>query len=140
MLYACPSMNLVSGPRRFACSTEFSRSSIRSSAPSGGATESATSSIGLLHANGSIYVGHPNGAVGWTRDLQAAAGGVAHYYNGTLWPFNATPLGVGSERDAVIRSTGQHPFPGNLVYRLGRGHVRRAGIFFRLTDRETAAQ
>ena len=96
--------------------------------------------VGLLHANGRIYVGHPNGAVGWTRDLQAAAGGVAHYYNGTLWPFNATPLGVGSERDAVIRSTGQHPFPGNLVYRLGRGHVRRAGIFFRLTDRETAAQ
>ncbi len=61
-----------------------------------------------------------------------------HYHNGVLWPFSAAQLSAGSERDAVIGSTGQHPFPGNLVYRLGRGHVRQVGIYFRLTDREPA--
>jgi len=96
--------------------------------------------IGLLHANGRIYVGHPNGEVGWTRDLEAAGAGVVHYHNGVLWPFSAAQLGAGSERESVIRSTGQHPFPGNLVYRLGRRHVRAVGVFFRLTDREKGSQ
>jgi hypothetical protein len=48
--------------------------------------------------------------------------------------FSAARLQPGEERERAIRATGQHPFPGNLVYRLGRGHVRRSGVFFRLTE------
>lgn len=94
--------------------------------------------VGLLHAQGRIYVGHPNGDVGWTRDLNAAGAGVVHYHNGATWLFEATQLPHDAEREAVIRSTGQHPFPGNLMYRLGRGHIRVVGVFFRLTDRQAA--
>jgi hypothetical protein len=90
--------------------------------------------VGLLSANASWYVGHPNGAVGWTRDLAAAGAGTLHWHDGREWPFAAQRLERGEERESVIRSTGQHPFPGNLVYRLGRRHVRAAGVYFRLVD------
>lgn len=92
--------------------------------------------LGLLHANGGSYLGHPNGDVGWTRDLQAAGEGLLRYPNGAVWRFNAQRLPAGDERESAIKATGQHPFPGNLVYRLGRNHVRAVGVFFRL---ETAA-
>jgi hypothetical protein len=92
--------------------------------------------LGVLHANGYSYIGHPNGPVGWTRDLAAASHGTVRYHNGTTWHFVAAPLDDGDEREQVIRSTGQHPFPGNLVYRLGRRQVRAVGVYFRLTDRE----
>jgi len=95
--------------------------------------------IGILHANGMNYVGHPNGEVGWTRDLAAAGRGIAHYHNGASWSFTAARIGPGAERDVVIRATGQHPFPGNLVYRLGRRQVRSAGVYFRLSDDEPAS-
>jgi len=90
--------------------------------------------LGLLHAGGRTYLGHPSGDVGWTRDLEAAGTGMLRYSNGTQWGFRATRLTVGAERDAAIGATGQHPFPGNLVYRLGRGHVRREGVFFRVEE------
>jgi hypothetical protein len=88
--------------------------------------------LGLLHAGGQSYLGHPSGDVGWTRDLESAREGTALYPNGTVWRFRATALEPGEEREAAIRATSQHPFPGNVVYRLGRGHVRRTGVFFRL--------
>jgi len=88
--------------------------------------------LGLLHANGAMYLGHPSGDVGWTRDLAAAGGGVLRYPNGVEWRFSAARLPAGDEREQAIRATSQHPFPGNLVYRLGRGHVRAAGVFFRI--------
>jgi hypothetical protein len=88
--------------------------------------------LGLLHANGQSYLGHPDGDAGWTRDLAAAGGGTLRYPNGTEWQFRATALEPGPEREAAIKATWQHPFPGNVVYRIGRGHVRRAGVFFRL--------
>ena len=88
--------------------------------------------LGLLHAGNGLYLGHPNGDVGWTRDLAAAGGGVLRYHNGVEWHFSAARLPAGEEREQAIRATGQHPFPGNLVYRLGRGHVRKSGVFFRL--------
>jgi len=91
--------------------------------------------VGILHADGRSYVGHPNGDVGWTRDLEAAGTGTIRYHNGVTWRFSATPLERTDEREKVIRSTGQHPFPGNLVYRLGRRQVRAVGVYFRLTDR-----
>ncbi len=79
-----------------------------------------------------MYIGHPNGEVGWTRDLQATGEGVLSYPNGAEWRFTAARLPMGEERERAIRATGQHPFPGNLVYRLGRSHVRAVGVFFRL--------
>lgn len=90
--------------------------------------------VGILHAGGRSYLGHPNGHVGWTRDLAAAGSGVMVWPNGFEWHFRAEPLPVGEEREQAIRSTGQHPFPGSLVYRLGRRHVRRVGVYFRLED------
>jgi len=94
--------------------------------------------VGVLHTNGRIYIGHPNGDVGWTRDLEAARTGTIRYHNGATWHFIAEKLPRGEEREGAIRSTGQHPFPGNLVYRLGRRQVRVLGVYFRLTDADAA--
>jgi hypothetical protein len=88
--------------------------------------------LGLLHAGDGLYLGHPNGDVGWTRDLQAAGRGVLRYPNGVEWAFSATRLVPGEERERAISATGQHPFPGNLMYRLGRSHIRAVGVYFRL--------
>jgi hypothetical protein len=88
--------------------------------------------LGLLRVGDRRYLGHPNGDVGWTRDLAAA--GEASY----RWPraepvrFHGVRLADGPEREAAIRATWQHPFPGNVVYRLGRRHVRAVGVFFRV--------
>lgn len=90
--------------------------------------------IGVLHSKGRSYVGHPNGDVGWTRDLEAAGRGTVRYHTGAEWHFTATRLPLGEERERVIRSTGQHPFPGNLMYRLGRRQVAAVGVYFRLDD------
>jgi hypothetical protein len=46
--------------------------------------------------------------------------------------FRATRVLEEPEYEAVIRATDQHPFPGNLIYRLARRHVRAAGIYYRL--------
>jgi hypothetical protein len=97
-------------------------------------TGSRSRLVGLLHVGGNVYVGHPNGDVGWTRDVRAAEGGVLRYHDGVEWQFRAEPLALGDERERVILSTGQHPFPGNLMYRLGRRQVRAVGVFFRLAD------
>ena len=90
--------------------------------------------VGILHAGGRRYIGHPNGDVGWTLDLDAAGSGVMRWPNGGEWAFRASRLSPGPERNEAIQATNQHPFPGNLVYRLGRGRVRRAGVYFRLED------
>lgn len=90
--------------------------------------------VGLLRLGTVWYVGHPDGEVGWTRDLQAAGGGIVRWHDGTVSHFTARRLPVGEERERAVRATSQHPFPGNLVYRLGRRQVRAAGIFFRLED------
>jgi hypothetical protein len=96
--------------------------------------------VGVLHANRESYIGHPNGDVGWTRDLEAAGSGIIRYHNGTTWRFTARRVPPGDERESVVRSTGQHPFPGNLVYLLGRRQVRAVGVYFRLTDTDRASR
>jgi hypothetical protein len=89
--------------------------------------------VGLLRADGKRYLGHPNGEVGWTRDLEAAGRGVLVWRNGGRLRFAATRLEPGDpEREHAILATGQHPFPGSVTYRLGRGHIRRVGVFFRV--------
>ena len=84
--------------------------------------------IGVLHVKGRSYVGHPNGDVGWTRDLEAAVRhGIVRYHNGVEWHFVATRLPIGEEREQTIRATGQHPFPGQsrLSPRPSAGCCRR---------------
>jgi hypothetical protein len=88
--------------------------------------------VGLLHVGDRLYVGHPNGPVGWTRDLEAAGVATISWPDGGSQAFRALRLEAGMERGDAIRSTGQHPFPGNAIYRLARAHVRRVGVFFRL--------
>jgi hypothetical protein len=88
--------------------------------------------LGLLRVGSNKYLGHPNGEAGWTRDLEAAGGGTYRWPGASATPFNVTRLADGPEREAAIKATGQHPFPGNVVYRLGRAHVRKVGVFFRL--------
>ena len=88
--------------------------------------------LGLLRVDANWYLGHPNGQVGWTRDLESAGAGTLRWPSGDAVAVRARLLPKGSERDAAIGATGQHPFPGNLVYRLGRGHIRAVGVFFRI--------
>jgi hypothetical protein len=91
--------------------------------------------VGLLQAGGELYLGHPSGHVGWTRDLEAAGHGVLLWHDGHDLHFTVSRLdALDPRREDAIRATGQHPFPGNLIYRLGRGHVRREGVYFRLTS------
>jgi hypothetical protein len=89
--------------------------------------------LGLLVADGQWYLGHPNGPAHWTRNLDAAGGHLL-----VTWPgqppvsFGSELLEAGPERDRAIRATNQHPFPGNLIYGLGRRHVDLAGRYYRL--------
>lgn len=88
--------------------------------------------LGLLRAGEGLYLGHPNGQVAWTRNLFSAGHGELRWRDGPVLDFRPVLLPDGDERDAAIRATDQHPFPGNLIYRAGRGHVRAAGVYFRL--------
>jgi len=68
--------------------------------------------------------------VPWTRNLEAAGGGeVSFRWPGAI-PVRAHRLPEGDLRDAAIGATGQHVFPGNVVYRLARRHVRAVGVYF----------
>jgi hypothetical protein len=90
--------------------------------------------LGVLRVLDREYVGHPDLACAWTRNLEAAGGGVLEEHDGRLRSFTITILEPGPERDAVIRATfTQHPFPGGAIYWLLRGHVRSSGRFYRLT-------
>jgi hypothetical protein len=89
--------------------------------------------LGILRAGEGEYLGHPNGHVGWTRDLlECGRATLVWPRGGEQREVAATLLPPGEEREAAIRATGQHPFPGNLMYRLARRHVRAVGVFFRL--------
>jgi hypothetical protein len=86
--------------------------------------------LGLLRDGNRWFLGHPNGHVPWTRNLQAAREAeLVLRWPGTI-PVRATLDPAGELRDRAILATGQHPFPGNLVYRLARAHIRAAGVFF----------
>lgn len=88
--------------------------------------------VGLLHANGRQYLGHPNGPVAWTRNVEAAGGGELNLHGVGPIPIRVVPLPRGEEREAAIRATWQHPFPGNVIYRLARGHILEAGVYYRV--------
>lgn len=89
--------------------------------------------LGLLRVGDQLYLGHPNGDVDWTRNLDAA--GEAELRSRGLPPLSIRPvrLDPGPERDAAIRATWhQQPFPGNLIYFLARRHIAAVGTYFRL--------
>jgi hypothetical protein len=88
--------------------------------------------VGLLRTRSGWYVGHPNGHAGWTRDLDAAAEAELRWPDGRHIRVRAERIAAGPERDRAIKATIQHPFPGNVIYWLGRSHVRAAGVFFRV--------
>ncbi len=86
--------------------------------------------LGLLRDGDRWFLGHPNGDVAWTRNLDAAGGGQLAFHDGRAVDVRATHLPIGDLRDRAISSTGQHVFPGNLVYRLARSHIRAVGAYY----------
>jgi hypothetical protein len=88
--------------------------------------------IGLLRSDGRWFVGHPNGWAAWTRNLEVAGAASLRFAPTRSVSVRARLLPPGPDRDRAITATGQHPFPGNLIYRLARRHIRAAGVFFEL--------
>lgn len=89
--------------------------------------------LGLLRVDGRLYVGHPSGDTGWTLNLRAAGGAVIEGASLPATTVRSAVLAPGPERDTVVQATfRQHPFPGDLLYRLAAGHVAASGVFFRL--------
>jgi len=86
--------------------------------------------LGLLQNDGRWFLGHPNGDVEWTRNLEAAVTADLVFHGLPTMTIRATRLQAGDLRDRAILATGQHVFPGNIVYRLARRHVRAVGTYF----------
>lgn len=95
--------------------------------------------LGLLRDGDRWFLGHPNGHVGWTRNLEAAGRGELVLRSPPRLAIRATLLPSGELRDRAILATGQHVFPGNLVYRLARRHIRAAGTYFLVEPEATDA-
>jgi hypothetical protein len=76
------------------------------------------------------FLGHPNGDVNWTRNLEAAGTADLAFRRTAPITVRARRLEPGEERDRAIRATRQQPFPANIVYRLARRHIRAVGTFF----------
>lgn len=94
--------------------------------------------VGLLAVDGAWYVGHPNGAVEWTRNLDRAGEASVQVPRQSPVPVAATRLRDGDVRDAVITATAaQQPFPANLLYRAVRRHALAAGVYFLLEPMAT---
>jgi hypothetical protein len=86
--------------------------------------------LGLLRDGEHWFLGHPNGDLAWTLNLEANGGGDLVFRPPTKVPIRATRLPPGELRDRAIVATSQHVFPGNLVYRLARAHIRAVGTYF----------
>ena len=86
--------------------------------------------LGLLQNDGRWFLGHPNGDVEWTCNLEAAVTADLVFHGLPTMTIRATRLQAGDLRDRAILATGQHVFPGNIVYRLARRHVRAVGTYF----------
>ncbi len=86
--------------------------------------------LGLLRDGEHWFLGHPNGDIPWTLNLEANGGGELVFRPPTGLRIRATRLPAGDLRDRAILATSQHVFPGNVVYRLARAHVRAVGTYF----------
>ena len=83
------------------------------------------------------FLGHPNGDVAWTLNLESAGTADIVFRGAPSVAVAGRRLEPGALRDRAIASTGQHPFPANLIYRLARAHIRAEGVFFAI-DRVSA--
>jgi hypothetical protein len=96
--------------------------------------------LGVLRVGDRLYVGHPDGACGWTANLDAAGRCEIEWHDGVRDQRIAVPLAPGRERDAVLRATfRQHPLPGGVLYWLARGRLREAGRYYRLEPANATA-
>jgi hypothetical protein len=86
--------------------------------------------LGLLRDGDHWFLGHPNGDVPWTRNLEAAGEAELVLRSPTILRVRAMRLGPGDLRDRAILATSQHVFPGNVIYRLARAHIRAVGTYF----------
>ena len=86
--------------------------------------------LGLLQNDGRWFLGHPNGDVEWTRNLEAAVTADLVFHGLPTMTIRATRLPAGDLRDKAILATNQHVFPGNIVYRIARPHIRAVGTYF----------
>lgn len=84
----------------------------------------------LLRDGDRWFLGHPNGDVAWTMNLEAAGTADVIFRGVPSLTVKARRLELGALRDQAIVATGQHPFPANIVYRLARAHIRAVGVFF----------
>ena len=83
----------------------------------------------LLHDGGQWILGHPNGDVAWTRNLEAAGTADLAFRRRAPIPIRARRL-TGAAHDAAVAATDQQPYPGKIVYRLARAHIRAVGAYF----------
>lgn len=88
--------------------------------------------LGLLRDEGRWFLGHPNGDVSWTRNLETAGTADLAFHGLPTVTIRATRLPPGPLRDRAILATSQHVFPGNIAYRLARRHIRAVGTFFEI--------
>jgi hypothetical protein len=89
--------------------------------------------VTLLTVGGRWYVGHPNGTAGWLANLAAAKSAMLTIPRQAPVRVRSIPLGLGPEREAVIRATAsQQPIPIRPIYRAARNHILRAGVYHRL--------
>ena len=93
--------------------------------------------LGVLRTNGRRYLGHPNGDVAWTRNLEAAGSAELVAAGGLSERVRVQRLPEGDERTQAILATNQQLFPGNLVYRMARSHIFAVGVFFRIEPRDS---
>ena len=95
--------------------------------------------LGLLQVDDRWYLGHPNGPVDWTRNLDAAGSATLVLAHQPPIEIRADLLPVGQERRRVIAVTWhQHVFPGNVLYWLARQHIYTAGRYYRIELRPPA--
>jgi hypothetical protein len=89
--------------------------------------------LGLLRVDDAWYLGHPNGAVNWTRNLEAAGGATLVIPHQVPIDIRAELLPPGEERRRVIAATWhQHVFPGRVIYWLARSHIFEVGRYYRV--------
>jgi hypothetical protein len=85
----------------------------------------------LLRDGERWFLGHPNGDVAWTLNLEAAGTADLKFTRTVPIPVRARRL-AGLERDVPMRLFHQHPFPGNVVYRAAGAHIRAVGVYFEI--------
>ena len=90
-------------------------------------------SVGLVVLGGRRYVGHANGMTAWLFNLAEMETVMLTIAREPALAVHPIALELGPERDAVIDAAGRRgPLHNRPLYRASRGHIRRAGIYYRL--------